>query len=216
MRERLLGHFLALGRRSSFRLSFAYYPPPPLKRFPRIIFIFLTKDKRRLEHPELREFFVEQPSMNSEPASGVPLVAVGCFQRLLDEMTLPTPDRLMKWKSRCCLDIEYARCWGPRSGQFLLHLFGCYGSSAGSDGGALDQVLQFPHVAWERIALQCQYGIYGKSGCCGLIPLSSSELWVKSFTNILIVVNSGIVASRGQQRPLVRPGEIPWHLFLGL
>src|ERR1700761_7622010 len=97
--------------------------------------------------------------MNSERAGGDRLVAVGRLQRLFDEMTLPTSDSFMEWKFGCCPGIEYARCLVFRSIQFLLYLFGGNSPTTGLDGGAFDQVLQFPHVAWKGIALKGQHGI---------------------------------------------------------
>src|ERR1700679_346471 len=92
--------------------------------------------------------------MDSEPASGVRLVAVGRVQGQVNEMTLPDTDRFMEWKSRCGLDIECALCCGLRFAQFLLYLVGSDGPATGLDGGTFDQMLQFAHVAGERIALQ--------------------------------------------------------------
>src|SRR5580692_2803332 len=104
--------------------------------------------------------------MDSEPASGVRLVAVRRVQCHLNEMALPDSDRLMEWKSRCCLDIERALCCGLGFAQFPLYLVGSDGPSTGLDGGTFDQMLQFPHVAGERIALQDGYRV-GSESCQG-------------------------------------------------
>jgi hypothetical protein len=109
--------------------------------------------------------------VDSEPASSVRFVALGGFQRLLDEVALPTCDGVMEWESCCCLDVE----WAPLDSwlcQFFLYLFSSNSPSTGLDGGAFDQMLQFPHVARKRMALQGSNGICGEANCGGAIAFS--------------------------------------------